>query len=90
MNPRLLSSIDAVDCSASTGDNLWTQYSDLIDINQANELQTIEDDDRYFSVIVLPQSAELGGLVGRLLNIREVTESVRQQQEISRLTAIAS
>ena len=73
----------------STGDNLWAQYSDLIDINQANELQTIEDDGRYFSVIVLPQSAELGGLVGRLLNIREVTESVRQQQEISRLTAIA-
>ncbi len=74
---------------ASTGENLWERYSSLIDISEANELQTIEDDGRFFSVIVLPQTAELGGLVGRLLNIREVTEIVRQQQEISRITVIA-
>ncbi|MXW47277.1 MAG: hypothetical protein F4Z97_01280 [Gammaproteobacteria bacterium] len=57
---------------AATGENLWDRYSDLIDISEANNLQTIEDEGRYFSVIVLPQTAELGGLVGRLLNIREV------------------
>ena len=74
---------------ASTGENLWERYSDLIDISGANELQTIEDDGRFFSVIVLPQTAELGGLVGRLLNIREVTQIVQQQQTISRNTAIA-
>ncbi len=74
---------------ASTGENLWERYSSLIDISEANELQTIEDDGRFFSVIVLPQTAELGGLVGRLLNIREVTHVVQRQQEISRVTAIA-
>ncbi len=72
----------------STGDNRWDELSDLIDISEANSLQTIESNGRYFSVIVLPQTAELGGLVGRLLNIREVTELVRQQQRISRNTAI--
>ncbi len=74
---------------ASTGDNLWDRYSELIEIAEANNLQTIEDDGRYFSVIVLPQTAELGGLVGRLLNIREVTRLVQQQQQISRNTTIA-
>ncbi len=73
---------------ASTGENLWDRYSDLIDISEANVLHTIEDDGRYFSVIVLPQIADLGGLVGRLLNIREVTGLVQQQQRISRNTAI--
>lgn len=73
---------------ASTGENLWDQYSELIDITEANVLHTIEDDGRYFSVIVLPQIADLGGLVGRLLNIREVTGLVQQQQQISRNTAI--
>ncbi len=73
---------------ASTGDNLWNRFSELIDIAEANNLHTIEDDDRYYSVIVLPQIAELGGLVGRILNIREVTELVQRQQQISRNTAI--
>ncbi len=73
----------------STGENLWERYSSLIDIREANELQTIEDDGRYFSVIVLPQTAELGGLVGRLLNIREVTHLVEQQQHVSRISAIS-
>ena len=75
---------------AATGENLWDRYSELIDISEANNLQTIEDEGRYFSVIVLPQTAELGGLVGRLLNIREVTELVTRQQQISRRTLLVA
>ena len=75
---------------AATGENLWDRYSDLIDISEANNLQTIEDEGRYFSVIVLPQTAELGGLVGRLLNIREVTDLVTRQQQISQRTLLVA
>lgn len=73
---------------ASTGENLWERYSGLIDISEANVLHTVEDDGRFFSVIILPQIAELGGLVGRLLNIREVTSLVQQQQRISLYTIV--
>ena len=73
---------------ATTGGNLWDQYRDLINVREANAIQTISDGDRYFSVLVLPQSADLGGLVGRLVNIREVTDIVQQQNQISRLTII--
>ena len=65
---------------------IWEQYGEFIDLNELSTLQTISKDDRFFSVTVLPQVADLGSLVGRLVNIKEVTEQVLQQRKISRLT----
>ena len=66
--------------------DIWGQYGEFIDLNELSTLQTISIDDRFFSVTVLPQIADLGSLVGRLVNIKEVTEQVLQQRKISRLT----
>ena len=66
--------------------DIWEQYGEFIDLNELSTLQTISRDDRFFSVTVLPQVADLGSLVGRLVNIKEVTEQVLQQRKISRLT----
>ena len=66
--------------------DIWERYGEFIDLNELSTLQTISKDDRFFSVTVLPQVADLGSLVGRLVNIKEVTEQVLQQRKISRLT----
>ena len=68
--------------------SLWDQFSDVVNLNDVGELQTIADEDHFYSVIVLPQVANLGGLVGRLVNIKDVTELVLQQRQISQFIAI--
>ena len=67
---------------------IWEQYGESIDLNELNSLQTISKDDRYFSVTVVPQVAELGSLVARFVNVEEVTEQVLEQRDISRLTIL--
>ena len=67
---------------------IWEQYGESIDLNELNRLQTISKDDRFFSVTVVPQVAELGSLVARFVNVEEVTEQVLEQRNISRLTIL--
>ena len=67
---------------------IWEQYGESIDLNELNSLQTISKDDRYFSVTVIPQVAELGSLVARFVNVEEVTDQVIEQRNISRLTVL--
>ena len=64
----------------------WNKISSLIDLREINTLQTISVDERFYSVIVLPQVATLGSLVGRLVNISDVTDHVNEQRKISQLT----
>ena len=68
--------------------DLWNQFSDVVNLNEVGELQTIADQDHFYSVIVLPQVANLGGLVARLVNIKDVTELVLQQKQISQIIAM--
>ena len=65
---------------------LWEQVSELINLSEINSQQTISVDNIFFSVIVLPQVANLGSLVGRLLNISDVTDYVNEQEKISQYT----
>ena len=66
----------------------WERFSDQIDLNELGTLQTISDNDRHFSVTVLPQVADLGSLVGRLVNIEDVTDQVLQQRKIGQVTIV--
>ena len=66
----------------------WNQFSDVVNLNEISELQTIADQGNFYSVLVLPQIANLGGLVGRLVNIKDVTHLVLQQRQISQVIAI--
>ena len=68
--------------------DLWNQFSGVVNLNEVGELQTIADQDHFYSVIVLPQVANLGGLVGRLVNIKDVTDLVLQQKQISQFIAM--
>ena len=68
--------------------DLWNQFSGVVNLNEVDELQTIADQDHFYSVIVLPQVANLGGLVGLLVNIKDVTDLVLQQKQISQFIAM--
>ena len=71
--------------AGSTG-AVWESLEKLIDLSTVDTLQTVEADDRVYSAVVLPQTADLGSLVARLVSIKDVTELARQQEQISQLT----
>ncbi len=73
---------------AATSGDMWQKFGANIDLSNMSVLQTIAENDRYFSVSVLPQTADLGGLVGRLVNIKDVTDLVEKQRQISVVTAV--
>ncbi|MDE0309273.1 MAG: SpoIIE family protein phosphatase [Acidiferrobacterales bacterium] len=73
----------------SPNPEIWENYGELVDLGELSTSQTISKDDRYFSVTVLPQIADVGSLVGRLVSITEVTEQVLQERKISQLTIVA-
>jgi len=66
----------------------WDNYKSLIDLNNLEESQTLEIDNHYYSVSILPQGSDLGSLSGRLVNIKDVTEFVLQQRKIQTYTAL--
>ena len=71
--------------AGSTG-ALWESLEKLIDLSTVDTLQTVEADDRVYSAVVLPQTADLGSLVARLVSIKDVTELARRQEQVSQLT----
>ena len=74
---------------AGTAAGLWENIGKLIDLTAVDTLQTVEADERVFSAVVLPQTAELGSLVARLISIKDVTELARQQQQVSQITVLS-
>ena len=71
---------------AGSAGALWASLGKLVDLSATDTLQTVEADERVYSAVVLPQSAELGSLVARLISIKDVTDLARRQQQISQVT----
>ena len=69
---------------------LWESLDKHIDVNAVGTVQTVETDNRVYSAVVLPQEAELGSLVARLISIKDVTEVARRQEQVSRITVSAA
>ena len=75
--------------AGSAGD-LWKGIKDLVDLGGADTLQTVEAVGRMYSVVVLPQKADLGSLVARLVSVKDVTEFARRQEQVSHFTTGAA
>ena len=71
---------------AGSAGALWESLGKLVDLSAVDTLQTVEADDRVYSAVVLPQIADLGSLVARLISIKDVTALARRQQQISQFT----
>ena len=71
---------------AGSAGGLWASLGKLVDLSATDTLQTVEADERVYSAVVLPQSADLGSLVARLISIKDVTDLARRQQQISQVT----
>ena len=71
--------------AGSAGD-LWESLGKLIDLTAVDTLQTVEADDHVYSAVVLPQTADLGSLVARLVSIKDVTELAHRQERVSHIT----
>ena len=70
---------------AGTAQDLWRELGDQSDLLDFNSLQTIEVSNRVYSVIVIPQVAELGSLVANLISVRDITEVAMQQRRLANL-----
>ena len=72
---------------AGSARTLWEDdLGKLIDLSRVDTLQTVEADDRMYSAVVLPHAADLGSLVARLVSIKDVTDLVHRQQQVSHIT----
>ena len=71
--------------AGSAGD-LWESLGKLIDLTAVDTLQTVEAGDHVYSAVVLPQTADLGSLVARLVSIKDVTDLARRQERVSHVT----
>ena len=71
---------------AGSAGALWEGLGKLVDLTSIDTLQTVEADNRVYSAAVLPQTADLGSLVARLISIKDVTDLARRQQQISQFT----
>ena len=65
---------------------MWDAVKDSIDFNEVDTQQTIEAGDRVYSAVVLPQTADLGSLVARLISIKDVTVLAARQELVGNLT----
>ena len=65
---------------------LWDKVGKLIDLSGVDSLQTVEANERFYSAVVLPERAELGSLVARLVSIKDVTNLAHQQKRVSQFT----
>ena len=74
---------------AGTAAGLWENIGKLIDLTAIDTLQTVEAGERVYSAVVLPQTAELGSLVARLISIKDVTGLARRQQQVSQITVLS-
>ena len=70
---------------AGSASDLWESLDKLIDLTAVDTLQTVDADDHVFSVVVLPQTANLGSLVGRLISIKDVTDLAHRQERVSQI-----
>ena len=69
-----------------TENSLWASLEGQFVLDQVETLQTVEANGRVYSGVVLTQSVALGGLVGRLVSLRDVTEHALAQKRVSQIT----
>ncbi len=67
----------------------WQTYGDQVRLIDIGVLQNFEFEERFFSAVVLPEISNLGGLVGRLVIIKDVTGLALQQKRISQITIVS-
>ena len=70
---------------AGSAKSLWHDLDNQVDLTNTGTLATIRADDRVYSIAVLPQTADLGSLVARLVGIRDVTDSILRQERVSHI-----
>lgn len=70
---------------AGSATGIWQTLEDFVNLGEVNTLQTVAVGERVYSVVVLPEIADLGTLVGRLVSVRDVTEFALEQQYVSRI-----
>ena len=71
---------------AGSSRDLWEKLKSAEGLDAVDTLQTVSVDDRVYSAVVLPMTADLGSLVARLISIKDVTELARTQRDVSRIT----
>ena len=71
---------------AGSATDLWGGIGKLIDLSGIDSLQTVEANERVYSAVVLPERAELGSLVARIISIKDVTELAHRQTRVSQFT----
>ncbi len=74
---------------ASRDAEQWNDFQQYIKLNEFGVLQSFTSTDRFYTAAVLPQIAELGGLVGRLVIVQDVTNLTQQQRRIKQITIIS-
>ena len=74
--------------TAPSSGYMWNQHRELIDLNELSAAQTIHDEDKFYSISVLPLVSNLGGLVGRIINVKDITELAIQQRKVGTYTAL--
>ncbi len=75
--------------TAPSGGDWWTQHREAIDLSLRSVSVTIEEEDQFYLISVLPLVSNLGGLVGRIINVQDITELASEQRAVSFYTAIA-
>jgi len=75
---------------AGSADALWDSLGKLVDLTTVDTLQTVEANDRVYSAVVLPYTANLGSLVARLVSIKDVTDLALRQEQVSQITTGAA
>ncbi len=73
---------------SATDGSLWRGLYNQIDLDDLKTVQNANIDDRYFSITVLEQKAELSGLIGRIIFAKDISQLISSQQAISRPSAI--
>ena len=71
---------------AGSASDLWTSIGKFIDLSGVDSLQTVETNERVYSAVVLPERAELGSLVARVISVKDVTALAHQQTRVSQFT----
>ncbi len=73
---------------AGSARELWDTLGSFVNLTDVNTLQTADTGERVYSAVVLPQRADLGSLVARLISIKDVTLLASQQERVGQVTIV--
>ncbi len=73
---------------SSSEEALWEELRKSVNLSQLNLVQTIDTGQHHYSITVLPQTANLASLVGRLVLVKDISTLIARQKQISQQSAI--